>query len=104
MTDFEPDLTVAADGSVSANTPAGAKILGEQFEEITVPRGGIAFAGGWCAPSSDIYNLLDTKPLTKKQLQKRLDETQRALTREREKTRRLTRKVDRLLKIIRRMA
>jgi hypothetical protein len=74
-------------------------------------------AGGWCAPSELLYpeiavsrgglsftNWDPYKEWTKKQFRERLLETQGLLTKERKKTRKLRRKVTRLLAVVERLA
>jgi hypothetical protein len=38
--------------------------------EVTARRGGITFAGGWCAPSDHAFSFLGGKPLSKKERRK----------------------------------
>jgi hypothetical protein len=60
---------------------------------VNVRRGGIAFAGGWCAPSDAIYNLIGpSKPLTKKELRERVKYLEKTLERERKRARKAERK------------
>jgi hypothetical protein len=75
---------VLGDGAVRIEEPSESPIADALFDlpEVNVRRGGIAFAGGWCAPSDAIYNLIGpSKPLTKKELRERVKYLEKTLER-----------------------